>query len=239
MIRVNKVFYSLQGEGVHQGEPTVFIRFQGCNLAASPCVWCDTKYAQKGSEGTEYTLEELEAKILELKPRYHDWFCITGGEPLAQEDGLRRLIQMLQRFGLRIEVETNGTIEKPFWWTRVDSWVADIKCPSSGVCGLSLVDDWFSTRASDQIKFVVGNQEDLDFARKIINSKVAPNPKILVGPVVKKLLNFVEGQEIVPAYYGWQREQEWLQTVAEFCKEMRVRYNLQEQKVIWGNRKGV
>lgn len=243
-LRISEVFYSLQGEGIYQGVPTVFIRFQGCNLLTGSngkggCLWCDTKYARDGSRGQEAEIDEIAEKVHGLLPYYKSWVCITGGEPLFQLDDCHELIKKLKNYGYRVSIETNGSIKKPYWWTLVDSWCVDIKCPSSGVCGVSLIDDWFSMRVEDQIKFVVGSKEDFDFARKIINSKVAYNPVVLVSPVIRNLLDFIEGQEIVPTYYRWKSEQEWLQEVAEFCLEMKVRYSLQIQKVNWGNRRGV
>ena len=232
MLKVNVMFHSIQGEGVYQGVPMVFIRLQGCNLL-NHCRWCDTSYAWDGSKGTEYTLEEMEVQIAKFHPHYKDWYCITGGEPLFQEEALHQLVKKLKNFGMRVTIETNGSIRKPYWWTLVDSWSTDIKCPSSGVCGVSLVDDWFSMRVEDQVKFVVGTKEDLDFARKIIDSKVAYNPVVLVSPVSNILLN--KKEKTIEEY--WFKP--WLQEVAEFCKEMRVRYSLQLHKIIWGDKKGV
>ena len=203
------------------------------------CHNCDTAYAWDGNEGRDMEVFQIVDKCVELRPQtYRAWVCITGGEPLAQPEELLALVKKLKQYGFRVEVETNGSIKRPLWWTRVDSWVVDVKGPSSGVCGVSL-DDWFGMRIDDQIKFVVGNQEDLDFARKMINSKVAYNPVVLVSPVIHNLMNFREGQEIVPTYYKWQTEQEWMQGVAEFCIEMGVRYSLQIHKILWGNKKGV
>lgn len=236
MLKINRIFYSIQGEGIYQGVPMVFIRMQGCNLLTQGgeggCVWCDTKYARDGSEGQDMEIYQIVDKCVDLQPQtYKFWVCITGGEPLAQPEELLALVKKLKQYGFRVEVETNGSIKKPLRWTRVDSWVVDIKCPSSGVCGVSLVDDWFSMRTDDQVKFVVGNQEDLDFARKTINSKVAQNPVVLVSPVFPK--NYNEGED------GICIKWEWLQEVAEFCKEMRVRYSLQIHKVLYGNKRGV
>ena len=226
MIKINEIFYSIQGEGVYQGVPTIFIRFQGCNLLTH-CVWCDTSYAWDGSEGEDMEVSQIVDKCVELRPQtYRAWVCITGGEPLAQPEELLALVKKLKQYGFRVEVETNGSIERPFWWTRVDSWVTDIKCPSSGVCGVS-ISDWLGMRVDDQIKFVVGDMKDLDFARKLINSKVAYNPVVLISPVMKGELSYAK------------LNQPWLQEIAEFCKEMRVRYSLQLHKIIWGNKKGV
>ena len=218
MILVNEIFCSIQGEGIYQGLPMVFVRFQGCNLIVH-CAYCDTSYAWDGSKGTNMSVEEIVEKVRSFLPHYHAWVCITGGEPLFQEEGLHDLVKGLKRFGYRITVETNGSVKKPYWYTLVDSWVADIKGPSSGVCGVSL-EDWFDTRTCDQIKFVVGTREDLDFTRKLVYKNAAKNPTVLVSPV------FPAGKR-------------WLQEVAELCKEMRVRMSLQLHRIIWGNKKGV
>lgn len=233
-LRISEIFYSIQGEGIYQGVPTVFIRLAGCNLLTH-CQYCDTSYAWDGNLGIETTVEEVLNKVVKFSPHYKDWVCITGGEPLFQPDELHQLVKKLKNYGYRIEVETNGSIKKPFWWTLVDSWVADIKCPSSAICGVSLVDDWFSMRRDDQVKFVVGNQEDLDFARKVINSKVAYNPVVLVSPILGMGMDLADKENIPDEIWYDVR---WLQEVAEFCIELRVRLSLQLHKFVWGSRRG-
>ena len=231
-VRVGEIFYSIQGEGVYAGVPTTFIRMQGCNLL-NHCTWCDTAYAQDGSKGTEMSVKDILNQCVKLEGRtYKHWVCITGGEPLFQSEALHELAKGLKRFGFRVEVETNGSIPKPYWYTLVDSWVADIKCPSSGVCGVSL-EDWFNTRECDQIKFVVSNQADLDFASRMVRRNVAKNPVVLVSPASGILVDKREGT--IEEY--WLRP--WLQEVVEFCLEMKVRYSLQLHKVVWGSRRGV
>jgi len=200
-----------------------FIRFQGCNLLEPGCVWCDTRYAREGNLGNVTTIDEVLHKVVDTASHYQDWVCITGGEPLFQPEALHELVKGLKKFGLRIEVETNGSIKKPNWWTVVDSWVADIKCPSSGVCGVSLEKEWFDIRGTDQVKFVVGNSEDLLFAKDMIQRNATRSTVVLVSPVIQS--------------DTWGNS--WLGDVAEFCKVNRVRYSLQIHKVIWGNRIGV
>jgi 7-carboxy-7-deazaguanine synthase len=185
-IKIANIFYSIQGEGVNQGVPTTFIRFQGCNLLEPGCVWCDTQYA-RGEGGTLMTVGEILDTLVKLQPKtYQHWVCITGGEPLFQPNGLHELVKSLNKYGFRIEVETNGSLPKPFWWTLVDSWVADIKCPGSGVCGVSKEEEWFDTRKQDQVKFVVGSQEDIDYARSVIMRNMIRNPTVLISPVIDK-----------------------------------------------------
>jgi len=116
-ILVNELFYSIQGEGVYAGVPTTFIRLQGCNfLPGLGCKWCDTMYAQGSSEGTEMEIGDVLNQCTKLEGRtYKHWVCITGGEPLFQPDALHELVKGLKRYGLRVEVETNGSLEKPYW----------------------------------------------------------------------------------------------------------------------------
>ena len=101
MMRVNEIFYSLQGEGFHTGTPAVFIRFSGCNLQ---CPFCDTQH-QEGKEMTE-------GDIIEEVSRYKaNLVVVTGGEPALQLT--ESLVEMLHFLGKTVAVETNGTVELP------------------------------------------------------------------------------------------------------------------------------
>jgi len=224
-MRINEIFQSIQGEGVFAGVPTTFIRLQECNLR---CNWCDTTYAQEPDGGE--LMSPLQV-VNTLKSYVKGWYCITGGEPLLHVEDLYELVSALKRNGAcSIEIETNGSFSPPKWFSLVDSWVADIKCPSSGVCGASKIDMWFSMRHKDQVKFVVATEEDLNFVRKTLKSGLCI-PTILVSPVFPRNCN--EGSDSICI------SAEWLQRVVEFCKEMDVRFSLQLHKVIWGNKQGV
>lgn len=223
---ISEIFYSLQGEGLYSGEPTVFVRLQGCNLLSSGCSFCDTKYAQDTTLGKEMSVEDIVSEVSRLQPQYKTWVCITGGEPLWQEDQLHKLVMKLKEGGYRITIETNGSIKPPRWYTIVDSWNADIKCPSSGVCGVSK-EAWFNTRVYDQVKFVVDDIKDLEFAKGIMDKHKADSPIIEISPVMREELSYTK------------LAQPWLQEVAEFCKENKVHLSLQLHKIIWGNKKGV
>jgi len=225
MLKVSEMFYSLQGEGLHAGVPMAFVRLQGCNfLSGQGCRWCDTLYAQDGNAGTSMLAEAVVEEIVKISPWLKSWICVTGGEPLFQHDDLYKLLRGLKRQQFKIEVETNGSINPPDWYTLVDSWVADIKCPSSGICGTSSL-KWFDCRNIDQIKLVVATEEDLDFARTVIKSHLTAKPQVLISPVVPTS--------------GAVNISEWFQEVANFCKEERVRLSLQVHKMIWGNKDGV
>lgn len=212
-IRVARIFYSIQGEGYNQGLPTTFVRFQGCNFLVG-CNWCDTQFARPNSGGTVLSVEEVLKRVVKAEPRtYKHWVCITGGEPLYQRDGLHELVKSLNKYGFLIEVETNGSLPKPFWWTLVDSWVADIKCPSSGMCEISREEDWFDTRRQDQVKFVVGSMEDILFAKQVIRRNAARNPIVLVSPVIYPDLSAPMMREAI-----------------RLCLEEKVRFSLQVHK---------
>lgn len=99
-MRINEIFYSIQGEGHHAGTPAIFIRLQGCNLK---CKFCDTKH----QEGKEFTFDMILNQIRKYNSKT---IVITGGEPLAQYNELEKLVRTLKLHNYRIHIETNGTI---------------------------------------------------------------------------------------------------------------------------------
>jgi 7-carboxy-7-deazaguanine synthase len=102
-LKTTEIFASVQGEGLRQGEPTIFVRLSGCNRR---CSFCDTKKARRG--GRETPVDEILAEVERLRRRSPaGWVCLTGGEPLAQDIG--PLVRLLHLRGLRVQVETNGT----------------------------------------------------------------------------------------------------------------------------------
>jgi 7-carboxy-7-deazaguanine synthase len=104
ILRIAEIFPSIQGEGLRQGEPTLFIRLSGCNLR---CSFCDTKYAWKKGRGN--TVENVIEKIKELRQRFPSrWVCLTGGEPLLQD--IDPLVRGLKKEGFKIQLETNAVI---------------------------------------------------------------------------------------------------------------------------------
>jgi 7-carboxy-7-deazaguanine synthase len=235
-MKINEIFYSIQGEGIYQGVPMVFVRFQGCNLIPH-CIWCDTPYAQDANEGKDMDCLSVSDEVDRLSGyKRNSWVCITGGEPLWQEAALEELVRVLKAESYKVTIETNGSLPVPRWYGIADSWSADIKCPSTGVCGTSK-EDWFKTRISDQVKFVVGNKEDLDYASGVIKKHWADSPTVLISPVARLSNTRHDSLANRDVYENWDIE--WLQEVVEFCKEENVRFSLQLQKVIWGNKKGV
>jgi 7-carboxy-7-deazaguanine synthase len=173
-LRIYSIFRSIQGEGIMIGAPTVFIRTSGCPLR---CTYCDTP--QAFDEGEEVSMESIMEKVEGYGTRN---VCLTGGEPLAQKDA-RKLIQKLIEEEYWVVVETSGAIpldEMPC----VDnlSISMDIKCPSSGEEGSMLYDNIELLGPTDQLKFVVSDTKDYEFAKKVI-SEHEPRCEIVFTPV--------------------------------------------------------
>jgi len=234
-MRINEIFYSLQGEGTLACEPTVFVRLQGCNLR---CGWCDTIKAQDCEGGKEWNIADIVQKVRYLLPQSpleNLWVCITGGEPLTQQSELAKLVAGLKQWSYRVTIETNGSLPPPHWYRFVNSWVADCKCPSSGEFP-SFDIDWTDLRSCDQVKFVVADERDLKFVQGILCSKLF-TPKVIVSPILElENTTWCRNDGELPAVILLTS---WQQRVAEFCKEHRLRMSMQQHKFIWGIKEGV
>ena len=173
-MKINEIFLSIQGEGILMGVPTTFIRLSGCNLR---CEWCDTQYAY--DEGEEMTLDEVLQKVKE-NPTSH--VCVTGGEPLLQEESIR-LVQTLHDQGFQVSVETNGSqsIEE---LPCLDSLVIslDVKCPSSGMHEKMDFSNLEILGPNDQLKFIIGDERDYEYAKWVID-RYKPICSIIMTPV--------------------------------------------------------
>jgi 7-carboxy-7-deazaguanine synthase len=209
-MRVSEIFRSLQGEGVLIGTPTVFIRTVGCNLE---CSWCDTEYAREGGE--ELSLEQILAEIDKHKTQF---ICLTGGEPLIQKDAIMLLDKLVDKC-YHVTLETNGSLpleDVPCADNMLISM--DIKCPSSGMEERMLMSNLELLSPADQLKFIVADIEDLNYAEGILREhEVVSN--VIFTPV--------GGMELEP--------------VANFVLSRRINARVLPQlhKLIWGDRKGV
>ena len=154
-LRITEIFYSLQGESRTLGLPTVFVRLTGCPLR---CVYCDTEYAFHGGERRQ--LDDILKEVASYKPRY---VCVTGGEPLAQPE-CHTLLSALCDSGYQVSLETSGALSVAQVDSRV-SKVMDLKTPASGEVHRNLMDNIAFITAHDQIKFVLCDREDYDWAR--------------------------------------------------------------------------
>ncbi|MBW1835598.1 MAG: radical SAM protein [Deltaproteobacteria bacterium] len=205
---INEIFYSIQGESLQAGRPCVFVRLTGCNLR---CSYCDTRYAYEA--GTLLDIPEVEHRIAQYQCRLVE---ITGGEPLIQED-TPLLISILLSKGYEVMLETNGSMDI----SRVDQRcmkILDIKCPSSNESDQNDPANLARLDSKDQIKFVIGNREDYEYAKKRIPLIPHPIPgnHILFSPVQGMLNPKILSEWILLDHLG-------------------VRLHLQLHKIIWPN----
>jgi len=156
-MQITEIYKSLQGESTHAGLPCVFVRLTGCNLR---CAWCDSEYAFQG--GRKLTSEDVLNEVRRLSPN-RGLVEITGGEPMLQERELLPLMEELLEDGYRVLLETSG--ERPL--ERVPEGVikiVDVKCPNSGEGGTFLTENLATLTADDEIKFVLSDRTDYEFA---------------------------------------------------------------------------
>ena len=160
MLTINEIFYSIQGESTHAGEPCVFVRLTACDLR---CTWCDTEYAFY--EGTKRSVDEVVADV----ERYGCPLVeITGGEPLLQDDVYPLMEEFLKR-GRTVMLETGGHRSI----SRVPNAVVkivDVKCPGSGESDKNCWENLGALAAHDEVKFVIQDRRDYEYAVDVVNT---------------------------------------------------------------------
>ncbi len=189
-LKVNEIFFSIDGEGKRAGCLAAFIRLSGCNLR---CSYCDTAYAF--DEGRFMPVEEI-AKAVE------GWknVTITGGEPLCQD--IHGLLEALGDHS--VNIETNGSMDvTPYHGYPHVFMTLDYKCPSSGVESSMLDRNFRTLRPRDVLKFVVGGVEDLRAARRVCE-KYEPDCPVYISPVFGK----IEAKDVV-GYMKTERCGDW------------------------------
>jgi len=155
---INEIFYSIQGESTRAGCPCVFVRLTGCNLR---CSWCDTEYAF--SEGRKMTVAEVSERVM----GYHcELVEVTGGEPLLQAAGYP-LVDALLAAGKTVLIETSGASDISGLDPRAIR-IMDLKCPGSGEADRNLWSNLDRLAPHDEIKFVVSDRADYEWARGVI-----------------------------------------------------------------------
>ena len=155
-----EIYKSIQGESSFAGLPCIFVRLAGCNLR---CSWCDSEYTFAG--GYRQSEDEVVAAIEKLAPVNLVEF--TGGEPMLQERELVPLMERLLAQGFELMIETSG--ERPL--ERVPPAVhkiVDVKCPGSGEGGSFRIENLAQLTNRDEVKFVIANRGDYEFARTFI-----------------------------------------------------------------------
>ena len=181
---VAELFASINGESVRAGEPAVFVRFRGCNLA---CSYCDTKWANRPDCPVRMmTAEEIadfadRAGIADV--------TLTGGEPLLQKDP-DVLISRLTASGHRVELETNGSVSVEAL-SRLEPrpvFTLDYKLPGSGMESAMLTENYRFLAKEDSVKFVSGSREDLERAAEIIERyRLTEKCSVFISPVFGKI----------------------------------------------------
>lgn len=223
-LRLTEIFYSLQGEALTSGLPTIFVRLTGCPLR---CVYCDTEYAFTGGER-----QSLDTIISMIKSHPCKRICLTGGEPLAQPNAIELMKRLLSE-DYEISLETAGALTVENVPPAV-SKVMDLKTPSSGEVDKNLWSNLDYLTQHDQIKFVIMNRTDYEWAK----AKLAEhNLNERVGTVwFSPMFNVGENvdEDIGPDVPVLARElAEWILVDA-----LPVRFQLQLHKIIWADAKG-
>ncbi len=210
-LKITETFLSIQGEAQSVGKPTVFVRLTGCPLR---CHYCDSEYAFYGGE--RVTIDEL---LQTIKAYGAQYICVTGGEPLAQPDS-RILLTALCDEGYQVSLETSGAMSIGGIDERV-SIVMDLKTPASGEVAKNDYDNIALLRAHDQVKFVICDRQDYEWAAFKMNEYALSDKvsEVLFSPSYEQL----EPPQLV----------EW---ILEDC--LNVRFQMQLHKALWGDKPG-
>jgi 7-carboxy-7-deazaguanine synthase len=227
-VKICEIFYSVQGEGMLIGTPSVFVRTSGCNLR---CVWCDTPYASWQPEGEEWNLDRIMTEVRRLPAHYA---VVTGGEPMIAP-GIVELTDRLRAAGLHITMETAGTVFAPVacdlmsispklahstpYEREGGRWAAQherLRIQPEVLRRLMAAYPY-------QLKFVIAEPGDLDEVRRLVEQLGAERSRVVLMP------EGIEAQLL-------RQRGAWL---ADVCKREGYRFSLRLQIALWGNRRGV
>ena len=211
-LQITEIYNSLQGEAAFAGYPCTFIRLTGCPLR---CRWCDTVYGFEG--GRNLTIEQVVEEVEALGCRLVE---LTGGEPLAQKDA-HVLMQRLIAKGYKVLIETGGS-ESVADVPRDVHIIMDLKCPGSQMVQHNLYENIEHLKRTDEIKFVIANRSDFDWAvAKIEEYGLEQRVELLAS-----------------AAFGLVAPKDLAEWILESKKNIRI--NLQQHKYIWSPKaKGV
>src|SRR5258706_12061049 len=204
-LKINEIFYSIQGESTKSGLPCVFVRLTYCNLR---CVYCDTEYAF--FEGKDMEIDTIIKEVNKYECKLVE---ITGGEPLVQEN-VQVLMTKLSDIGYKVMIETGGSlpIEKIDKRVKV---IMDLKTPYSKMMHKNRYENIEYIKPGDEVKFVIGNREDYDWSKEIINKYgLLEKCSVLMSPVFSEIENI----DLV----------NWI-----LADKLNVRFQIQLHKYIW------
>lgn len=201
---VHEIYRSIQGESTFAGLPCIFVRLTACHLR---CRWCDTPHAF--TQGTAMSLDDVLTRVLSEPCELVE---LTGGEPLLHEEAIP-LMARLADAGRTVLLETSGAIDIAPVDPRVHI-IMDLKCPGSGECDQNCWDNLGRLKPSDEIKFVIADRRDFEWACELCRSRLDRSRTVLFSPVFG---------ELAP------------RTLAEWIleSELPVRLQLQQHKYIW------
>lgn len=235
---LSECYASIQGESSLVGTPTVFVRLYSCNLR---CAWCDSMYAVEGGDYREIAVGEIVARVKELsespggsRHRGIAHVCWTGGEPLLQWKSMARAIEALPPHFVH-SIETDGEVDLAPFDRAVAAkreaglvrYIMDIKCPGSAMVPQKAFENLRLLRPFDEVKFVILNRRDYEFARDVLGRYDILAGTVLFSPVT-------------PAHHA--REGLDPATLASWILEDRLDVRLQPQvhKLIWpGKERGI
>jgi len=228
---VSEVYTTIQGESSLVGYPTVFVRLYSCNLR---CVWCDSMHAVEGGEYTEMTVDDLTRRVRELAGEGIHHVCWTGGEPLLQWRQIARVVRQLPDHFVH-SIETDGEVPlEPLSNECRDKrakgrlrFVMDVKCPGSGMTAKLAFENLRHLRPEDEVKFVILDRADYEFARSVLRDHAIPAGTVLLSPAspAHKVSDGLEPAKLA----AWMLED-----------GLNARLQLQVHKVIWpGKDRGI
>jgi 7-carboxy-7-deazaguanine synthase len=210
-LKITEIFYSLQGEALNVGLPTVFIRLTGCPLR---CSYCDTAYAFTGGEWMD-----IDVIIDSIKQYNTSHIMVTGGEPLAQKNCIE-LLKKLCDLDYSVSLETSGAILVDKVDARVVK-VLDIKTPASDEEAKNKFENFDYLSAKDQIKFVICDEADYLWSKQLIEQqKLDSKCEILLSPAYEQL----DATTLA----------EWM-----LRDQLNARFQIQLHKYLWGDKPGV
>jgi 7-carboxy-7-deazaguanine synthase len=213
-LKVNEIFFSIQGESSHAGRPCAFIRLAGCNLR---CTYCDTQYAYE--EGSLREINDIER---EIRPFRCTLVEVTGGEPLLQAQ-TPELIRKLLDKRYTVLLETNGSRDIGIVDDRCTR-IVDVKCPSSGQADKNRLENLNIITPNDEVKFVIGDREDFDYAKAVVSTRLSRRDD-LKPPLFSPAFGRLNPKSLA----RWILED-----------HLDVRLQIQLHKVIWGaDKRGV
>jgi len=208
VLRVTEIFHSIQGESTHAGRPCTFVRLTGCPMR---CTWCDSEYTFTG--GDHLSVDQVMSQVRSFGTRLVE---VTGGEPLAQREALK-LITGLCDEGYEVLIETGGYVSTEYVDERAKI-ILDVKCPGSGEAERNHWPNLTRLRSeSDEVKFVVADRVDWDYARKVIQDYELETRarSVLISPAWGQI--------------NLQELADWIT-----ASGMNLRMQLQMHKYIWG-----